>query len=179
MWPGDPQNKVTFTAVLTVGLDANININIRGAKVGVKLNNGSLDVIGIRDNKFVFMDNKQRGAGINIGFAGIEKETTVTRTPLKNEIGIKETKSEELSISLGFKENDFITISERELKVNQPLNQEFEVTEEKVVAEKGFGVEFATGAGFELNISVQEELNSNKMDEDIQKDQLEERKKEK
>ena len=84
--PPKPAEKTegTVSIVLTAGIQGGIEGEVLGAGVSAEGNMGSIDVIGFRDGKFVFMENPKRGHSAKIGVAGEETSQEFSSIPLPN-----------------------------------------------------------------------------------------------
>jgi hypothetical protein len=88
MWPEKGKNdegsskETTYTGVITIGLQVHTSVSVFGLKVGIDISLGSVDVIGVRDSKFVFMDNTRTRsigahAGVGVKFEDKSKDKTL------------------------------------------------------------------------------------------------------
>jgi hypothetical protein len=89
--PRNPQHWVRFakdlykasTAVVSIGLQASANVDVSAAKLGVDVNAGVIDLLGVRDG--VFTPNKNtptitQGVDLSLGIVSFSTGTTTTDT---------------------------------------------------------------------------------------------------
>ena len=130
------------TAVVTLGLQGSVKVNVGSVVVGVNSNPGSFDLIGVRGGNFIPNKNTptiQSGGELSLGIISFSKNTTITDN------GTVTTTTESTTAGLAFGEAIQETTTEVNNKTNEVINIDtrngIKVSDVRVKAEFILGVE--------------------------------------
>lgn len=153
--PDKPRSK-KFTLVLTAGIQFSFKFKLLGWNVGIELNSGSIDVVGVRDNKISLFGGPRRGASASIGPVGVKKEQEFQNKPIDESTTERTTiTSTSLEATTGSKTKE---VTEKQvLNENNGELSKPEVVSEKIIDEKGIGIKIGTGFAIEFKFTEQSE----------------------
>ena len=139
-----------------MGLQLKGELKVFGFSLGVKVNLGSLDIIGVRDSKFVFMETKttRREAALDYGVGEVKGEQEQVDKPLKGGATKRTYTNTGTFFSMGPKSDAVEVIKEGTDGVGVPHAGERKVVSRKIIHKTSTGFSFAALFGIEVSRDV-------------------------
>lgn len=147
-----------FTAVITIGLQGGLDLDTPFGTVSLFGNLGSIDLIGVRDNKFAFFDNSRSGSEAGGAIVQVSHEVTHEEEQL-DDGQVKQTKKTTSAAGTPQSTYGIETVEERTIDPgdqNSAINTEFETVQENTVIKESYGTKAAALIGIEISYSEEQ-----------------------
>ena len=150
--PKTTSKEKTYTIVITFGIQATADIKTGFGKLGIDINAVKFDIIGIRDNKFVFFEGKTQSVGASLGVATASAERKFSEKET-GDSKVERTTTVTTGAGLGLRSTSKETIDVSQVDYKNGETKTKRVSD-RIVHKESWGVKLAALIGIEISRDV-------------------------